>query len=84
MKHPFTDEDMARAAEAIHTNNDPMDALTNAIVALQAAWDSAVKRGAVEENKIHRATWDNLLREWTSIDLGPHSYTIKLPEDKKP
>ena len=76
MKHPFTLEDLKASSLPYYHTEDVLDGM------IQAMWNSAVARGAVEENRKIGGTWDKLLHCWDETDLGPHSYTIKLPKEK--
>jgi hypothetical protein len=73
MKHPFTIEDIdAAIGEADSWHYDVSDEVMATIV--QAAWDSAVKRGAIEP-----------LYPGRMLDKGifeKPGYFIALPEDK--
>jgi len=67
MKHPFTPKDIMDACDALDLTNIGM---SNMDAVLQAAWDSAVARGAVGTTG-------------TSPFLSDVTgYIIKLPEDK--
>jgi len=68
MKHPFTPKDIMDACDACDLTNIGM---SNMDAVLQAAWDSAVARGAVEET-YSAPGWKQ------HVD----AYIIKLPEDK--
>jgi len=75
-RHPFTDEDIDAAFENLGMDKKGLR------LAIYYLWESAVARGAVEENRKIGGTWDKLLHCWDETDLGPHSYTIKLPKEK--
>ena len=62
-RHPFTLEDMRATRLLYYHNEDALDAM------IQAMWDSAVARGAVQ-------TYDS------SMELPTPHAIIKLPEDK--
>jgi len=65
MKHPFTDEDIDAAAASVLASPTYIKRVARYL------WDSAVKRGAVEET-YSAPGWKQ------HVD----AYIIKLPEDK--